>query len=95
MIGGRSGAVRRDVRVPRAEAAIDRDVMRHNLGVVRSAVGEAHWVRELLQAGGRTSRVMVMPPHPLVLEAVDYPGDGELKARQLDTRSMRTLDEST
>lgn len=38
---------------------------------------------------------MVMPPHPLVLEAVDYPSDGKLKARQWDTRSMRTLDEST
>lgn len=39
MSRGRSGPVRHNARVLRAEAVIDRDAMRHNLQVVRAAVG--------------------------------------------------------
>jgi hypothetical protein len=33
-----------------------------------------------------------MPAYPLVLEAVGYPPDDELLARQLETRSVRSLE---
>lgn len=58
------------------------------------AVGDGrkppHWVKEILDAGGRPSGVTVMPPHPLVLEAVGYPSDDELAKRANETRMLRT-----
>ena len=82
-----------------AVMTIQADAFCHSM--VRSVVGAlvavgdgrrpTHWVEDILEAGGRPSGVTVMPPHPLVLEAVGYPGDDALKARQQDTRTMRTL----
>lgn len=82
-----------------AVMTIQADAFCHSM--VRSVVGaliavgdgrkEPQWVKEILEAGGRPSGVTVMPPHPLVLEAVGYPSDDELAQRQLDTRMLRTL----
>ena len=83
-----------------AVMGIQADAFCHSM--VRSVVGAliavgdgrrpAAWVKQILDAGGRPSGVTVMPPHPLVLEAVGYPGDDALQARQQQTRSLRTLD---
>lgn len=58
------------------------------------AVGDGRkppgWVKEILDAGGRPSGVTVMPPYPLVLEAVGYPSDDELAQRANETRAIRT-----
>lgn len=57
------------------------------------AVGEGRrdpaWPASLLDLGARSSDVKVVPPHGLVLEAVEYPPDGELLARQEVTRHLR------
>lgn len=47
------------------------------------------WPGEVLSRGERDSSVRVMPPHPLTLEEVAYPADGELAARQDVTRTYR------
>ena len=57
------------------------------------AVGEGRaepgWPAGLLPAGERAGSVAVAPPHGLTLEAVAYPPDGELLARQQVTRNLR------
>ncbi len=57
------------------------------------AVGEGRrdpaWPGALLERRERASEVAVAPPHALVLERVDYPGDDELLARQQVTRRLR------
>jgi tRNA pseudouridine38-40 synthase len=57
------------------------------------AVGEGRrppdWPASLLGAPARSSEVAVAPPHGLVLEAVAYPPDDELLARQGITRNLR------
>ncbi len=78
-------------------ATVQADAFCHSM--VRSlvgallAVGEgrrgADWPGSLLTARERVSAVMVAPPHGLCLEAVGYPPDDELLARQEITRRMR------
>jgi len=57
------------------------------------AVGEGRrtpeWPASLLELGCRANDVVVAPPHGLVLEAVEYPPDAELLARQGVTRNLR------
>jgi tRNA pseudouridine38-40 synthase len=57
------------------------------------AVGEGRrspeWPASLLTLGSRATDVVVVPPHGLVLEAVEYPGDDELLSRQGITRNLR------
>lgn len=50
------------------------------------------WPAQVLAGGERDSAVTVMPPCPLVLEAVGYPDDAGLLARQSRTRAHRSLD---
>jgi len=58
------------------------------------AVGEGRrpveWPASLLGLAARATNVLVAPPHGLVLEAVEYPPDDELLARQGVTRNLRT-----
>jgi tRNA pseudouridine38-40 synthase len=60
------------------------------------AVGEhrrtATWCRELLSDTRRSSDFAAAPARGLTLVAVDYPPDGELQARTLITRDLRTRD---
>ncbi|GAC1444919.1 MAG: tRNA pseudouridine(38-40) synthase TruA [Mycobacteriales bacterium] len=68
--------------------------------MVRSLVGamlavgqgrrDPSWPASLLMLAARATDVAVAPPHGLVLEAVDYPPNGELLARQGITRNLRT-----
>ena len=57
------------------------------------AVGEGRrppeWPASLLGLAARATDVVVAPPHGLVLEAVAYPPDDELLARQGVTRNLR------
>jgi tRNA pseudouridine38-40 synthase len=57
------------------------------------AVGEGRrppeWPGSLLALPARATDVVVAPPHGLVLEAVAYPPDDELLARQGVTRNLR------
>ncbi|MDT7538485.1 MAG: tRNA pseudouridine38-40 synthase [Actinomycetota bacterium] len=57
------------------------------------AVGEGRrppeWPASLLDRDARATDVVVAPSHGLVLEAVEYPPDGELLARQGITRNLR------
>ncbi|WP_436838151.1 tRNA pseudouridine(38-40) synthase TruA [Nocardia amamiensis] len=59
------------------------------------AVGEGRrgpeWVGELLRETERSSAVTVAPAHGLSLIGVDYPADGELAARNAQTREMRSV----
>ncbi|MFC9892405.1 tRNA pseudouridine(38-40) synthase TruA [Nocardia sp. NPDC127579] len=59
------------------------------------AVGEGRrtpeWVAGLLRETERSSSVTVAPAHGLSLIAVDYPADGELAARNRETREVRTV----
>lgn len=48
--------------------------------------------REALEMKAREAGVTVMPAHPLVLEGVGYPLEGEWVARQSKTRTLRALD---
>lgn len=50
------------------------------------------WPGAVLRAGRKDSAVTTMPAHPLVLEEVGYPPDDQLALRQVQTRSLRTLD---
>lgn len=58
------------------------------------AVGEGRrdpeWVAGLLDAEHRSSAFAAAPAHGLTLIGVDYPPDGELVARTLVTRDLRT-----
>jgi tRNA pseudouridine38-40 synthase len=58
------------------------------------SVGEGRrapvWPGSLLALRARATDVPVAPPHGLVLEAVAYPPDDELLARQAVTRNLRT-----
>lgn len=47
------------------------------------------WTQELIDQEHKTSHVQVMEPFALVLEEVGYPADGELLARQDQTRARR------
>jgi tRNA pseudouridine38-40 synthase len=47
------------------------------------------WPASLLDLEARATDVVVVPPHGLVLEAVEYPADDELLARQGITRNLR------
>jgi tRNA pseudouridine38-40 synthase len=57
------------------------------------AVGEGRrppeWPASLLARAARATDVVVVPPHGLVLEAVEYPPDDELLTRQGITRNLR------
>lgn len=76
---------------------IQADAFCHSM--VRSLVGALlpvgdgrrgiHWPVDMLRAGHRHSAAMVMPAHPLVLEAVGYPPDDRLLDRQAITRQVR------
>lgn len=67
--------------------------------MVRSLVGallpvgdgrrDPSWPATVLTTGQRDPAVMVMPPYPLVLEAVGYPSGAGLAARQAVTRHLR------
>lgn len=80
------------------EAVVQADAFCHSM--VRSLVGaliavgegrrELDWPASLLRLGTRSSAVAVAPPHGLCLEAVGYPADADLSARQAVTRTRRT-----
>ena len=57
------------------------------------AVGEGRyapeWSNDVLANATRDARVMVMPPHGLVLEEVVYPDDEGLAARAAESRRRR------
>ena len=69
--------------------------------MVRSLVGalvpvgdgrrDPDWPADVLGEGRRHAGVLVMPPHGLSLEEVDYPPDAELAARAREARSVRSL----
>ncbi|MCZ3388729.1 MAG: tRNA pseudouridine(38-40) synthase TruA [Actinomycetia bacterium] len=79
------------------EATVQADAFCHNM--VRSLVGAcvvvgegrrpASWVGEVLSQPERSSAVMVMPPHGLTLEEVNYPPDADLAAQALASRRFR------
>jgi tRNA pseudouridine38-40 synthase len=81
-------------------ATVRADAFCHHM--VRSLVGalvavgerrrEPDWVGQVLRAGARDPRVTVAPPHGLTLEEVGYPEEGELAARAVATRRVRTID---
>ena len=60
-------------------------------------VGEGRWSvsrpEEALRKTSRDAGIPVLPPHPLVLEGVGYPTDDQLLARQVETRTLRSLQE--
>lgn len=78
-------------------ATVQADAFCHSM--VRSlvgallAVGEGRrpvdWPASLLTSAARASEVVVAPAHGLTLEAVGYPPDDELLARQAVTRNLR------
>lgn len=81
------------------EATVQADAFCHNM--VRSLVGallfvgDGHrppgWAAEVLAARVRDSAVHVVRPHGLTLEAVGYPADDRLAARNRESRNRRTL----
>ena len=81
------------------EAHLRADAFCHNM--VRSLVGGAilvgagertpEWLGTRLQARIRDSESMLAPPHPLILEEVRYPADGELQFRADNTRAKRAV----
>jgi tRNA pseudouridine38-40 synthase len=82
-----------------AVMTVQADAFCHSM--VRSLVGvllpvgdgrrPVRWPGEVLVSGVRDSAVTTMPAYPLVLEEVGYPPAEEMRARQLQTRSLRTL----
>ena len=78
-------------------ATVQADAFCHSM--VRSlmgaliAVGEGRqpveWPASLLSLDVRSSGVLVAPPQGLTLEAVEYPPDDQLAARQQVTRNPR------
>jgi tRNA pseudouridine38-40 synthase len=49
------------------------------------------WIRELLTAAGRSSDFAAAPARGLTLLGVDYPPDGQLAARSVITRELRSI----
>jgi tRNA pseudouridine38-40 synthase len=80
-----------------AVMTVQADAFCHSM--VRSLVGaflavgegrrEPDWPASLLTLVARATDVVVVPPHGLVLEAVEYPPDEELLSRQGVTRNLR------
>lgn len=78
-------------------ATVQADAFCHNM--VRALVGSAlyvgegvvepGWLYERLLAQKRDAKSVLAAPHPLVLEEVAYPSDGELRARAELTRAVR------
>jgi tRNA pseudouridine38-40 synthase len=76
---------------------VQADAFCHNM--VRSLVGSAlfvgegteepGWLYERLLAKKRDAKSVLAAPHPLVLEEVAYPTDGEMLARAELTRAKR------
>ena len=79
------------------ETTVRADAFCHSM--VRSLMGllvavgerryEPEWTDEVLAKATRDARVMVMPPHGLVLEEVVYPDDAGLAARAAESRRRR------
>jgi tRNA pseudouridine38-40 synthase len=69
--------------------------------MVRSLVGalvpvgdgrrDPDWPADVLGEGRRDSGVLVMAPHGLSLEEVDYPPDADLGSRAREARAVRSL----
>ncbi|AUA12011.1 tRNA pseudouridine(38-40) synthase TruA [Streptomyces sp. SID8382] len=84
-------------------ATVRADAFCHNM--VRSLVGallfvgDGHrppdWPAKVLAAGVRDSAVHVVRPHGLTLEEVGYPADGQLAARNRESRTKRSLPGAT
>src|SRR5262249_9785264 len=78
-------------------AGVSADALCHNrVGALVGAllaVGDgrkpASWPAAMLAAAVRDPAVTVAPPHPLCLEHVEYPPEGELDARARLTRQVR------
>jgi tRNA pseudouridine38-40 synthase len=78
-------------------ATVQADAFCHNM--VRALMGSAlyvgegqerpEWLHERLLEKKRDARSVLAAPHPLVLEEVAYPSDGELLARAERTRALR------
>jgi tRNA pseudouridine38-40 synthase len=84
---------REDVLVATVQAdAFCHSMVRSLVGALL-AVGEGRqpvdWPRSLLALDTRASGVTVAPAHGLTLEAVEYPPDDQLAARQHVTRNLR------
>lgn len=85
----------------RIEVHVSADAFCWNM--VRSLVGallavgehrrDADWLRGLLTASARSSDFAAAPARGLTLVGVDYPPDGELAARTVITRDLRSPDE--
>jgi tRNA pseudouridine38-40 synthase len=79
------------------EVTVQADAFCHNM--VRALIGSAlrvgerleepQWLSERLAAGVRDAKSVLAAPHPLILEEVAYPSDGELLARAELTRALR------
>ncbi|NIY67434.1 tRNA pseudouridine(38-40) synthase TruA [Streptomyces malaysiensis] len=84
-------------------ATVRADAFCHNM--VRSLVGallfvgDGHrppdWPAKVLAARVRDSAVHVVRPHGLTLEEVGYPADGQLAARNRESRNKRSLPGAT
>ncbi|MFE8884682.1 tRNA pseudouridine synthase A [Pseudarthrobacter enclensis] len=78
-------------------STVQADAFCHNM--VRALIGSAlyvgegtvepGWLHERLLAQKRDAKSVLAAPHPLVLEEVAYPSDGELLARAEQTRAVR------
>ncbi|MHC6592143.1 tRNA pseudouridine synthase A [Arthrobacter sp. C152] len=78
-------------------ATVQADAFCHNM--VRALIGSAlyvgegavppGWLHERLLLQKRDAKSVLAAPHPLVLEEVAYPSDGELLARAEQTRAVR------
>lgn len=81
-------------------ATVQADAFCHNM--VRALIGSTlrvgsgemppGWLAERLAARLKDARSVLAAPHPLVLEEIAYPGNGELAARADLTRARRTVD---
>jgi tRNA pseudouridine38-40 synthase len=79
------------------ETTVRADAFCHSM--VRSLMGllvavgerryEPEWSTDVLAKATRDARVVVMPPHGLVLEEVVYPDDAGLAARAVESRRRR------
>ncbi|MDQ0735774.1 tRNA pseudouridine synthase A [Arthrobacter agilis] len=81
-------------------ATVQADAFCHNM--VRALIGSTLrvgsgemppvWLADRLAARLKDARSILAAPHPLVLEEIAYPGDGEVGARADLTRSRRTAE---
>jgi tRNA pseudouridine38-40 synthase len=79
------------------DVTVQADAFCHNM--VRALIGSTlrvgeglerpEWLAERLEAGVRDAKSVLAAPHPLILEEVAYPSDGELLARAELTRALR------